>query len=73
VGTNVLENNPLRQSRGERVEAKKVEFYVLLTVHPGMILVNNQLDAQFFIYIYLYSIHVSGSHMLIIRRIIVSM
>jgi len=24
VGTNVLENNPLRQSRGEGVEAKKV-------------------------------------------------
>jgi len=23
-------------------------FKVLLTVHPGMILVNNQLDAQFF-------------------------
>jgi len=22
------------------------EFYVLLTVHPGMIVVNNQLDAQ---------------------------
>jgi len=37
-----------------------------------MILVNNQLDAQFFIYIYLYSLHVSGSHVSIIRRIIVS-
>jgi len=24
------------------------EFYVLLTVHPGMILVNNQFDAKFF-------------------------
>ena len=29
-------------------------FYVLLTVHPGMILVNNQLDAQFFMYVYFY-------------------
>jgi len=45
------------------------KFYVLLTVHPGMILVNNQLDAQFFIYVYLYSLHVSGSYVSIIRRI----
>jgi len=36
-------------------------------------LVNNQLDAQFFIYVYFYSLHVSGSHVPIIRRIIVSM
>jgi len=50
-----------------------VEFYVLLTVHVGMIFVNNQLDAQFFIYVYFYSLHVSGSHVPIIRRIIVSM
>jgi len=35
------------------------EFYVLLTVHPGTILVNN---VQFFMYIYFYSLHVSGSH-----------
>ena len=49
------------------------EFYVLSTVHPGMILVNNQLGAQFFMYVYFYSIHVSGSHVPIIRRIIVSM
>ena len=48
-------------------------FYVLLTVHPGMILVNNQLDAQLFVYAYFYSLHVSGSHVPIIRRIIVSM
>ena len=47
--------------------------YVLLTVHPGMILVNNQLDAQFFMYVYFYSPHVSGSHVPIIRRIVVSM
>ena len=48
-------------------------FYVLLTIHPGMILVNNKLDAQFFMYIYFYSVHVSGSHVPIIRRIILSM
>jgi hypothetical protein len=47
-------------------------FYVLLTVHLGIILVNNQLDAQFFfVYVYFYSLHVSvsGSHEPIIRRI----
>jgi len=45
----------------------------LLTVHTGMILVNNQLDIQFFMYVYFYFVHVSGSHVSIIRRIIVSM
>jgi len=35
------------------------QFYVLLTVYPGMILVNNQLDTQFFMYVYFYSLHVS--------------
>jgi len=49
------------------------KFCILLTVHPGMIFVNNKLDAQFFVYIYFYSLHVSGSHVAIIRRIIVSM
>jgi len=48
-------------------------FYVLLTVNPCMILVNNQLDAQFFMYIYFYFKHVSGSLVPIIRRIILSM
>jgi len=47
-------------------------FYVLLTVHPGMILVNIQLDAQFFMYVYFYSLHVSGSHVPIMRGISVS-
>jgi hypothetical protein len=43
---------------------------VLLTVHLVMIFVNNQLDAQFFfMYVYFYSLHVSGSHVPIIRRI----
>jgi len=45
-------------------------FYVLLTVRLGIIFVNNQLDAQFFLmYVYFYSLHVSGSHVPIIRRI----
>ena len=47
------------------------EFYVLLTVHPGMIPVNNQLDAQFFMNVYFYTLHVLGSHVPIIRKIIV--
>ena len=37
-----------------------------------MILVNNQLDAQLFMYVYFYSLHVSGSQVPIISRIIVS-
>jgi len=49
------------------------EFYTLLTLHPGMILVNTHFNSQFFMYVYLYSVHVSGSHVYIIRRIIVSM
>ena len=49
------------------------EFYVLLNVRAGTILVNNQLEAQFFMYVYFYSLQVSGSHVSIIRRIIVSM
>ena len=44
-----------------------------ITEHNYLILVNNQLDAQFFMYVYLYSVHVSGSHVPIIRRIIESM
>jgi len=45
-------------------------FYVLLAVHLRIIFVNNQLDAQFFfMYVYFHSLHVSGSHVLIIRRI----
>jgi len=38
-----------------------------------MILVNNQPDAQFFMYVYFYSLHVSGSQVPIIKRITVSM
>jgi len=57
----------------EIVSNSKEISYVLLAVHPDMILVNNQLDAQFFMYVYFYSLHVSGSHVSIIRRIIVSM
>jgi len=45
-------------------------FYVLLTAHLAIIFVNNQLDAQFFfMYVYFYSLYVSGSHVPIIIRI----
>jgi len=45
-------------------------FYVLLTVHRGIIFENNQPDAQFFfMYVYFYSLHISGSRVPIIRRI----
>jgi hypothetical protein len=46
------------------------KLYVLLTMHLVTIFVNNQLDAQFFfMYIYLYSLHVSNSYVSIIGRI----
>ena len=47
-------------------------FFILLTLHLGMTLVNNQVEAQFLMYVYFYSLHVSGSHVPIIRRIILS-
>ena len=44
-----------------------------MTVPLGIIFVNNQLEAQFFfMYVYFYSLHVSGSHVPIIRRIVSS-
>jgi len=49
-----------------------VEFHILLTMYPGMILVKSNLTHNFS-YVYFYSLHVSGSHVPIIRRIIVSM
>jgi hypothetical protein len=45
-------------------------IYVLLTVHIGIIFVNNQLDVQlFFMYVYFHSLHVSGSHVQIWMRL----
>jgi len=50
-----------------------VFFYVLLTMHPVMILVNNQLDAQYFMY-FISILYMFRAVMCpIIRRIIVSM
>ena len=40
-----------------------VVYNVLLTVHLGITFVNKQLEAQFFFMcVYFYSLHVSGSH-----------
>jgi hypothetical protein len=46
------------------------EFYISLTVHLGIVIVNNQLDAFFSnVFIYFTSPHVSSNPVLIIRRI----
>jgi hypothetical protein len=38
-----------------------MDFYIRLAVHLGIIFVNNQHDVQFFfVYVYFYSLHVSG-------------
>ena len=43
--------------------------YVLLTVQLGIILFNDQHEAQlFFVYVYFNSLHVSSIQVLIIRR-----
>jgi hypothetical protein len=45
-------------------------FHILLTMHLSKTFVNNLLDAQLsFVYVYVYSLHVSGSHVPINRRI----
>jgi len=38
------------------------EFYVLLTLHLGAVLVNNQLDAQFFYHICLFQFSTCFEH-----------
>jgi hypothetical protein len=42
--------------------AVHVKFYVLLTVHLGSVLVNNQLEAQFFFRIYLFQFSICFEH-----------
>jgi hypothetical protein len=41
---------------------KKKLFYVLFTVHLGSILVNNQIDAQFFFRVYLFQFYTCFEH-----------
>ena len=65
----VLKDIRFTAAPGSKSKAPTEESYVLLTVHLGIIVVNNKLDAQFFfMYVYFYSLHVSGSHVLIIRK-----
>ena len=66
-------HNCFPRLRPEPLQTETHIFYVLLTVHAGMILVNNQLTHNFFMYVYFYCLHVSGTHVPIIRRITVSM
>jgi len=44
-------------------------FYVLLTVHLSIIFVNKPTSCTNVLYVYNYSLHVSGRYMPIIRRI----
>jgi hypothetical protein len=45
------------------------KFYILLTVHLSSVLVNNQIDAQFFfLYIYSNSLHVSSTPVLFLQK-----
>jgi len=47
------------------------KYYIFLTVHLCIILVGDQLDAQFLLYVYLNPLHVSGNFVLIFRQTIV--
>ena len=50
--------------------ADREKFEIKNCVRTAIFFVNNQLDAQFFfMYVYFYCLHVSGSHVPIIRRI----
>ena len=49
---------------------QKLKKLLHIVQNRQLIFVNNQLDAQFFfMYVYFYSLHVSGGHVTIIRRI----
>jgi len=63
----VIWSNKVIYRSSDRI-SKTVKFYVLLTVHLGIIFVNNQIDAKLFFMYFFYSLHVSGSHVPIIRR-----
>jgi hypothetical protein len=48
-----------------------MKFYILLTMHLSITLVNDQLNAQFLLYVYFNfnPLHVSSTSAIIIRRI----
>ena len=55
-----------------RHEFDCTKFYIFLTVHLRIILVDKQLDAQFLLwYVYLNPLHVSSNTVVILRRTIV--
>ena len=67
--TSCILNVILRQRIKTKKTVRNVE-YMAAGKYNVEIFVNNQLDAQFFfMYVYFYSLHVSGSHVPIIRRI----
>ena len=69
VITSVLCGLPLDSTWISVVKKSAFESFALLRLDV-IILVNNQLDSQFFfMYVYFCSLHVSGSHVPIIRRI----
>jgi hypothetical protein len=47
------------------------KFYIFRTMHLRIILVGNQRDAQFLLYVYLNPLHVLSNYVLILRRAIV--
>jgi len=57
--------------KGRDLETPKLVRPVGTETRLSIIFANNQRDAQlFFVYVYFYSLHVSGSHVSIIRRTI---
>jgi hypothetical protein len=54
------------------IASRIIKFYIFLTVHLRIILVGNQLDAQFLLwYVYLNPLHVLSNYVLILWRTIV--
>jgi hypothetical protein len=58
----LLRCNPNRNLESRFRKVSSTKFYVLLTVHLGPILVNNQLDAHFLFCIYLYQFSTCFEH-----------
>jgi hypothetical protein len=73
-------NKPPKPWNGQKVQITQTvtffksstdygEVFYIVTVHLGTILVNNQLDALFNVFVYFAPLHVSSNPVLIIRRI----
>ena len=46
-----------------------MEFYILVTMHLGIILINIRLDAQYLLHIFISILYISSNLALIIRRV----